>query len=273
MEIHFYIMDGAGNRFVILDGRSRVLTVDEAMVQMLSSPQHPVTSGCDQLIVLESPDAGSAADVGLQIFNADGGEVSACGNATRCIADLLMREQGKERLTIATKAGVLEAWKTADGIWVDMGLPRTDWQEIPLSKECDTSNILPDERGLKNGVAVSMGNPHAVFFVPSVDAIDLESEGAALEHHPLFPERANISIVEVQDAQTVKARVWERGVGETQACGTGACAIAVAAHQRGLTGREVQVHLPGGVLPIYWRKEDDHVLMSGPVTLHREGVL
>jgi diaminopimelate epimerase len=209
----------------------------------------------------------------MRIRNADGGEVAACGNATRCIADLVMRERGRDRVVIETEAGLLDA--TAAGperITVDMGPARLDWRDVPLARECDTLHVPLALSPLADPVACSMGNPHATFFVADADAVDLAALGPVLEHDPLFPERANIGVVQVLSPTRLRFRVWERGTGITIACGTGACAALVAAHRRGFTGRRAEIVADGGPLDIEWRG-DGHVLMTGPVATSFRGVL
>jgi diaminopimelate epimerase len=217
------------------------------------------------------------------IRNSDGGEVGACGNATRCVAARVLdeaRAEGRsgDKVVVETAAGLLPAWDVGtdgDGtrrIAVDMGEARTDWAEIPLSRALDTAHLPLENGPLSDPVGVSMGNPHAVFFVDDAEAIDLETHGPRLEHDPLFPERANISAAQVLDAATIRLRVWERGAGITQACGTGACATLVAAARRGLTGRRATLRLDGGDLEIHWQ-DDNRVLMTGPVAESFTGTL
>jgi diaminopimelate epimerase len=226
--------------------------------------------GCDQVILLEPP-RHPAAQVLMRIRNADGSEAGACGNATRCVADLLYRETREPRVRIETAAGLLEAEVLANGSFaVDMGPARTAWHEIPLSRAMDTDRVDLTSGPLTEPVCTSVGNPHATFFVDDVDAVDLAALGPALEHHPLFPERANIGVAEIRGPRTIRVRVWERGAGITRACGTGACAALVAAHRRGLTERRAAVELDGGTLDIAWRK-DGHVIMTGPATRSFEG--
>ena len=209
----------------------------------------------------------------MRIQNADGGEVEACGNATRCVADMLMAEGGLSRVVIETVAGLLPAERAGGGrIAVDMGLARLDWRDIPLAEPCDTLHLPIAHGALSDPVAVNMGNPHAVFLVPDAEAAPVAEAGPALEHHRLFPQRANIEFVQVLDRNSLRMRVWERGVGITQACGSGACAAAVAAIRRGLTGRKVQVILDGGALELEWRV-DGHVVMTGPVATSFTGEL
>jgi diaminopimelate epimerase len=209
----------------------------------------------------------------MRIRNADGGEVEACGNAARCIADLVMRETGRPTVTLETAAGLLEARAdTAAGVTVDMGPARTDWRDIPLAHALDTLHVPLKLGPLEDPVCTGMGNPHATFFVADVEAIDLAELGPKLEHDPLFPERANIGVVQMLGPDRLRLRVWERGAGITPACGTGACAALVAAHRRGLSGRAATIIADGGMLSIEWRA-DNHVLMSGAVAESFRGTL
>ncbi|HLJ65129.1 MAG TPA: diaminopimelate epimerase, partial [Stellaceae bacterium] len=243
---------------------------DEREVRAIADRHRGV--GCDQLILLEparSPDAA----LFMRIRNADGGEVEACGNATRCIADLVMRETGQTKVTIETGAGLLEGRAAgAHRVAVDMGEPKTSWREIPLARLCDTDHLPITLGPLSDAVATSMGNPHATFFVKDVESIDLATIGPVLEHHPLFPERANIGVVEILSSERLRFRVWERGAGITIACGTGACAALVAAHRRGFSGRRAEIIADGGPLDIEWR-EDGHVVMTGEVAVSFSGTL
>jgi diaminopimelate epimerase len=265
----FIKMHGLGNDFVVVDARTEPFVLDDASTRAVADRRTGI--GCDQLITLEPPTNG-AADVFMRIRNADGGEVEACGNATRCVASLIMAETGREHCTVETQAGLLHAVSiTAGGIAVDMGELRTAWQEIPLAREMDTLHLELACGPLSDPVAVNIGNPHAVFFVADAAAVDLETLGPQLEHDPLFPERANIGVAELMGPDCLRVRVWERGVGLTRACGTGACAAAAAAHRRGLTGRKAEVRLDGGPLALEWR-EDGHMVMSGPVATSFTGV-
>jgi diaminopimelate epimerase len=269
-ERAFIKMHGLGNDFVVIDARREPFRLDVASARAIADRRSGV--GCDQLIVMEPPSA-EAADVFMRIRNADGGEVEACGNATRCVAALVMAERGGERCTVETAAGLLAARSLGPArVAVDMGAARLGWREIPLAREMDTLHLDLSADGLADPVGVNIGNPHAVFFVADAEAVDLAGLGPRLEHDPLFPERANIGVAEVGGAGRLRLRVWERGVGLTRACGTGACAAAVAAHRRGLTGREVEVTLDGGPLALEWR-EDGHVVMTGPVSTAFRGVL
>ena len=280
MERAFTKMHGLGNDFVVVDARTVPFGLDDEAARRIADRRTGV--GCDQLIVLE-PARDARADVFMRIRNSDGGEVKACGNATRCVAARVLDEaraagRSGDCVVVETAAGLLPAWDAgtqADGtrrIAVDMGAARSRWDEIPLSREVDTTHLPLESGPLKNPVGVSMGNPHAVFFVDHVEAIDLETHGRRLEHDPLFPERANISAAQVLDAATIRLRVWERGAGITQACGTGACATLVAAARRGLTGRRATLRLDGGALEVEWR-DDNHVLMTGPVAESFTGTL
>jgi diaminopimelate epimerase len=265
----FIKMHGLGNDFVVVDARTEPFALDDAAARAVADRRAGV--GCDQLITMEPPTNG-AADVFMRIRNADGGEVEACGNATRCVASLIMEETGRERCTVETQAGLLHAVSIeAGGIAVDMGELRTAWREIPLAREMDTLHLELACGPLGDPVAVNIGNPHAVFFVEDAAAVDLAALGPQLEHDPLFPQRANIGVAELVGPDCLRVRVWERGVGLTRACGTGACAAAAAAHRRGLTGRQVEVRLDGGPLALEWR-EDGHMVMSGPVATSFTGV-
>lgn len=254
MTVPFIKMHGLGNDFVVLDGRAAALPpIDGALASGLAHRHTGI--GCDQLIVLEPS---TVADLRMRIFNADGTESPACGNATRAVGLL----EGRP-VTIETLAGVLHAQPAASGIAVDMGEPRLDWQAIPLAYAMDTLALPIGWEALENPVAVNMGNPHAVFFVADCAAVDLARLGPLIETDPLFPERVNVNVATVESRSAIRLRVWERGTGLTLACGTGACATAVAAMRRGLVAREVQVTLPGGVLTIAWG-QDNRVTMTGP---------
>lgn len=266
----FVKMHGLGNDFVILDARASALALTPAAVRAIADRRRGI--GCDQLIVIEAA-RGSTSDAWMTIYNPDGSESGACGNATRCVAWLLMGQTGSDRVVIETRAGLLDAESRGDKmVAVDMGPARLDWRELPLAEAVDTLHLGIAAGPLADPVGVSMGNPHAVFFVDDVTAIDLDAVGPGLEHHPLFPERTNVEIVQVLGPETLRMRVWERGAGITQACGTGACATLVAAARRGLTGRKAEVVLDGGSLFIEWLA-DDHVLMTGPVALAFSGTV
>ena len=268
-KIPFLKMHGLGNDFVVLDGRRAAIAIDAEAASALADRRAGI--GCDQVILLEPPHHPDA-QVLMRIRNPDGGEAEACGNATRCVADLLRRETGETRVRIETIAGLLEAEALPDGrVAVDMGPARTGWREIPLSRHMDTERVELTLGPLSAPVCTNVGNPHATFFVDDVDAVDLAALGPELERNRVFPQHANIGVAAVRDRKNIRLRVWERSAGITRACGSGACAALVAAHRRGLTAREAAVELDGGVLDIAWRK-DGRVVMTGPVALSFEGV-
>ncbi len=267
----FLKMHGLGNDFVVLDGRARALALGPEAARRIADRRTGV--GCDQLLILEPARNGGAAR--LTIRNADGGEVGACGNGARCVAALLLTETGAPAVTIETAAGPIRALARPDGrIEVDMGPALLGWREIPLAREIADTAHLPVSAGpLADPVGVGLGNPHAVFFLPDAEAVELERWGPELEHHPLFPERANVEVCTVLARDRIRMRVWERGVGVTRACGSGACAALVAAVRRGLAERTAELVLDGGSLEIEWRAADGHVLMTGPVATSFSGAL
>ena len=266
--LNFIKMHGLGNDFVVFDARHDRLELTEAQARSICDRRTGI--GCDQLIVME-PAHSEGADLFMRIRNADGGEVEACGNATRCVARLSMDETGNGHAVIETPAGLLEAQGTADGlIKVNMGPAQLNWQDIPLARDTDTLSLDMSEGPLSNPVAVGVGNPHAVFFVENAAAVDLERVGPKLEHHPLYPNRTNVEVTEIRGDGDLRVRVWERGAGITQACGTGACAALVAAARRGLCGRLANVELDGGVLAIEWL-EYNRILMTGPAAFSYTG--
>jgi diaminopimelate epimerase len=271
----FRKMNGLGNDFVVLDLRMRALDLGPSNIRAIADRKSGI--GCDQVIALQ-PSAD--ADAFMRIWNADGGEVGACGNAARCVAALLAAETDSPQVSIETESAILGAEVNDDGsVTIDMGTPRFKWNEIPLSEPFhDTKGIELqigpiDDPVLHTPSVVNVGNPHCIFFVEDVDAHDLARFGPTLEHHPLFPERANISLAQVTGPGSLRLRTWERGAGLTKACGTAACAAVVAAARRGLTDRSVLVSLSGGDLLIEWREDDDHILMTGPFALDYEGDL
>lgn len=254
MKRRFLKMHGLGNDFVIFDGRETPLGMDEARARALSDRRTGI--GCDQLIVLESSDS---ADLRMRIWNSDGGEVESCGNASRCVAALIGGD-----CTIETAGGLLSASANDDEATVDMGEPRFGWDDIPLAYPMDTDRMPVGWEALRDPAAVNVGNPHVIFFVEDVDAVPLDRLGPQIERDPLFPERVNVNVASV-DEGTIRLRVWERGAGLTQACGTGACATAVAAIRRKLAASPVDVRLPGGALTIHW-SPGGTIRMSGPAT-------
>jgi diaminopimelate epimerase len=259
MRRRFLKMHGLGNDFVIFDAREAPLEMDVDRVRTLADRRTGV--GCDQLIVLEPSDA---ADVRMRIWNADGGEVEACGNASRCVASLLGGES-----VIETAGGMLRASAQDGGASVSMERPRFGWDEIPLAYPMDTERMPVGWEELREPAAVNVGNPHVVFFVEDARAVPLERLGPVIESDPLFSERVNVNVASIEEG-IVRLRVWERGAGLTQACGTGACATAVAAIRRRLAQSPVVVRLPGGVLTVDWAPGKE-IVMSGAVALVFEG--
>lgn len=272
----FRKMNGLGNDFVVLDQRAHPLALTDDLARAIADREKGV--GCDQLITIEPARSGGDAFMGIR--NNDGGTVEACGNAARCIGQILLDETGKDRVTIETLGGDTVAMRGPDGtITVDMGEPHLRWDEIPLSEEFQDTRAIELEVGplgdpiMHSPAVVNVGNPHAIFFVSDVDAIDLGRIGPMLEHHPLFPDRVNISIAQVLSPTHIRIRTWERGAGLTRACGTAACASAVAAIRRRKTERSMTVSLPGGDLTLEWREADNHIYMTGPATLDYESEL
>jgi diaminopimelate epimerase len=270
----FRKMNGLGNDFVVLDARTGALQLTPEGVRRISDRAHGI--GCDQVIVLEPS---SKADVFMRIFNADGSQVGACGNAARCVAWLVAEETGRRDVTVETSAGLLQAEvENAGRVTIDMGTPRFAWDEIPLAEPFDDTTGIELQIGpidapvLHSPSVVNVGNPHAIFWVDDVDAHDLARFGPLLENHPIFPERANISLAQITSSDGLKLRTWERGAGLTRACGTAACAAVAAAARKKLTGRQVTVDLPGGPLQIDWTA-DGHILMCGPTEIEFEGTL
>ncbi|CAO1652773.1 diaminopimelate epimerase [Parasphingorhabdus sp. NYA22] len=245
-------MHGLGNDFVIIDAREEEMELSSAKATAIADRRSGI--GCDQLIILRPSDK---ADVRMQIYNADGSEVEACGNASRCVAKLIGDET-----RIETAGGIIIGSATEDGAIVDMGKPRFEWQSIPLAYAMDTLNMPLGWEDLQNPAAVNVGNPHVIFFVDDSDIVELDRLGPMIEVDPLFPDKVNVNVAHIEDG-TIHLRVWERGVGLTRACGTGACATAVAAIRRGLVSSPVQVDLPGGSLVISW-KDGENIQMQGP---------
>lgn len=253
--IGFMKMHGAGNDFVVIDSRGRDAVVTPGLAKALGDRNRGV--GFDQLA--EIRDA-SGADFELDFWNSDGSRAGACGNATRCVSDYVMRGLGLDAVSLVTQRGGLQAVRLPDGrVSVNMGAPQLDWADVPLARAVDTLHLPLSG----DPAAVGMGNPHCVFFVPDAEAVDLPAVGSVWEHDPLFPQRTNVEFANLIGPDHLRMRVWERGAGITLACGSGACATAVAANLRGLTGRKVTLDLDGGVLEIDWR--NDGVWMTGPV--------
>ncbi|RMC33302.1 diaminopimelate epimerase [Paracoccus alkanivorans] len=259
----FMKMHGLGNDFVVIDLRSGGVPPAEGLVARIADRNRGI--GFDQLATIELDDR---ADVRLRFWNSDGSLSSACGNATRCIARHIMDETRRDRLSLRTDHGVLQAEDAGGGLTrVNMGQPVLDWREIPLAQEVDIDHLpIPGDPA-----ATGMGNPHMTFFVEDAAAIDLNGFGSEHEYHPLYPQRTNVEIVQVISNSEILLRIWERGTGPTLASGSCSCAAAVAAARRGLTGRRVKVNVPGGVLHIDWR--EDGVWMEGPTAYVFSGVL
>lgn len=261
MATPFVKMHGLGNDFVVFDARALTLpAMGDGLAARLADRHTGI--GCDQLIVIEPPQAGG--DARMLIFNSDGGEVESCGNASRCVAQLLGRAR------VETAGGMIEVAPEGDGATVDMGRPHFDWDAIPLAYAMDTRTMPVGWDGLDAPSAVNVGNPHIIFFVDDLDAVPIAALGPQIEHDALFPERVNVNVAQLIGPDHLRLRVWERGAGLTRACGTGACATAIAAMRRGLTGRKVRVALPGGTLDIEWRA-DDHIAMTGPAATSFRG--
>jgi len=270
----FVKMNGIGNEIVVVDlrpGGGRIAP-EEAR-----AAAQPAGAPYDQLMALYPPRT-PGTEAFIRIYNNDGSEAGACGNGMRCVADIVAKETGKAALTFETMSGLLNCWKGADGLFtVDMGKPKFAWNEIPLAEEFRDTRAIElqigpiDKPVLHSPSAVNMGNPHAIFWVDDVNAYDLAKLGSLLEHHPIFPERANITLAHIVSREHIVIRTWERGAGLTKACGSAACAAAVAAARLKRTERKVRVTLPGGELTIEWRASDDHVLMTGPVEFEFAG--
>jgi diaminopimelate epimerase len=270
----FAKMHGLGNDFVILDWRDdRSRKVPEAAARRLADRRLGI--GCDQILVLRDCDT---ADLRMDILNQDGSPSGACGNGTRCVADMMMNELQQDRIQIETDGGMLAAWRAADGdIAVDMGPVKTDWQDVPLASAADTLHVPLDIAGVDaaglDAVCHSLGNPHAVVFVEDAERVDIERIGPLVETAPLFPDRVNLSVVSRRDDGSFRMRVWERGVGITMACGSGACASGVAVARRGLGQDENRIVMDGGAVTINWNRDTSHVVMTGPVSYVATGQL
>lgn len=265
----FWKMNGAGNAIAIFDARGRAFAPDAAKLRQIASEM-----SADQIMTIERSVSHDAA---VRIWNADGSKAEACGNGSRCIAHLLMQESGADKASIQTDADILKATRGPGGlVTVDMGSPLLGWTDIPLSEKMDVRGVDVkigpiDDPILARPAVVSMGNPHAVFFVEDVDDYDIPAIGPLVEGHPVFPEGVNVGFAQIIDQETIRLRVWERGAGLTKACGSGACAALVCAARVKKTERKAELILDGGKLTIEWRESDDHVLMTGPVKLEYEG--
>jgi diaminopimelate epimerase len=273
--IPFVKMNGAGNDFVVVNALARPFAPTADQVRAIAD--RATGQGCDQIIAIEPAEG---ADAFMRVWNADGGGVETCGNALRCVGWMLMQSTGRDRVVIDTVAGPTVATQAPDGqVTVDMGAPRLTWDQVPLAEEMDTRGIELqigpiDDPVLHTPGAVSMGNPHVVFFMDHApnDGF-VRGSGSLIEHHPLFPEGVNVGFAHVEARDRIRLRVWERGAGLTKACGTGACAALVASARRNLVDRSATVVVDGGELSIRWDEATDHVFMTGPVAVERTGVL
>ncbi len=278
MSRPFLKMNGLGNDFVVVEAHtdSPHGPFEPGIEAARAIADRETGIGCDQIIAISQSPQTQAF---VRFWNADGIEVGACGNGTRCVAWLLMEASGRDEATFETRAGRLSGRRAGDKVvTVDMGVPGLDWTEIPLAEEMDTKGVELqvgpiDDPVLHTPGCVSVGNPHVVFFVPDIDKAPVREVGPLIEHHPLFPEGVNVGFAQIKARDHIVLRVWERGAGLTKACGTGACAALVAAARRGLTGRKAVIEFEGGELTIEWRESDDHVLMTGPVAVDFAGVL
>lgn len=267
----FWKMNGAGNAFAVFDARANAFDPDKPTLRAIAEK-----TGADQILAIERD---ATRDAFMRIWNADGEEVAACGNGTRAVAHLLLEETGKEEVVIRTEADMLKGSRADGGlVTVDMGSPLMGWEDIPLSEKMDVRGVDVkigpiDDPHLARPAVVSMGNPHAVFFVDDVNKYDIPAIGPLVEWHPTFPEGVNVGFAQVIDKQTIRLRVWERGAGLTKACGTGACAALVCAARAGKTERRAKMILDGGELDIHWSAENDRVLMTGPVELEYSGAI
>ena len=272
-ELPFFKMNGLGNDFIVLDGRENQFMPDGDQMRHLADRHKGM--GCDQIMIMRPSD--QVGTIRLDMFNADGSPAGACGNGTRCVARLVMDQESSDKIGIETVAGHLKSWRAdarSDVISVDMGPVSLDWQDIPTNRAVDTLAVDLGFPELGVATLVSVGNPHAVFFVENVETVNLHHWGPLAEQHTLFSDRANIEFIQILDRQTIRMRVWERGAGMTLACGSGACAAAVASACRGLTDNEVTLHLDGGAVQIMWRRDTDgHVVMTGPTTYVAEGII
>ena len=270
----FVKMNGIGNEIVVVDLRSGAPAITPAEARAAALPQ---AAPYDQLMALY-PARTPGTDAFVRIYNSDGSEAGACGNGMRCVASIVAGVSGRDTLAFETQAGLINCWKSGNGQFtVDMGRPRFAWNEIPLAEEFRDTRAIELQVGpidkpiLHSPSVVNMGNPHAIFWVGDVNAYDLGRFGPLLENHPIFPERANITLAQIVDREHINMRTWERGAGLTKACGSAACATAIAAARLKRTERKVTMTLPGGELQIEWRASDDHVLMTGPVEFEFEG--
>ena len=260
-----YKMDGLGNDFVIFDKRKKSLTLTRNQIIKISSRKNV---GCDQVIFI---DQDKSSDAFLTFYNSDGGEISACGNGSRCLAYLLMKEDNKEKISLRTKAGILHAeLNNKNLVRINMGQPNFKWEKIPLSKEMDNKNLrikisTTDGNEIEGGFSLNVGNPHVIFFVENLTKFNLEEIGPKIENHSYFPEKCNVTLASIKNKKHVKVQVWERGAGLTKACGTAACATAVSGAILKLNERSVDIEFSEGLLNIDWKK-DNNIYMTGKVS-------
>lgn len=275
MSRPFLKMNGLGNDFVVVEARSQPFAPSAAEVRAIADRERGI--GCDQLIVLEP--ATTEADIRVRFWNADGEEITACGNGSRCVAWLVMEATGRDAAVLEVGDRLLRTQRAGEGlVSVDMGEPGLDWTDIPLDEPMDTRGIELqvgpiDAPLLHTPGCVSMGNPHVVFFVEDADIAPVREVGPMIEHHRLFPQGVNVGFAQIKARDRIRLRVWERGAGLTKACGTGACAALVASVRRGLTDRTARLELDGGDLTIEWRASDNHVIMTGAASLDYSGTL
>ncbi len=265
-ELRFSKMHGLGNDFVIIDLRRHFITLNSQLIAALADRHTGI--GCDQLVTLQTA-TNDQADILVRFYNQDGSQSGACGNATRCVADMIMTEKDVTEVVLQTQSGLITCHRVGKMIEADMGVANFKWQQIPLAKEKDVRHI--SLAGLQDGTALSMGNPHVVFFVSNLTDYDLAVVGPVIEHDALFPERANVGLAQIIKPNVIKLLVWERGAGITQACGSGACAAAMAAFDKGLVARDVTIELPGGTLTIRIDQQN-HLWMTGPVSYVYQGM-
>lgn len=265
-ELRFSKMHGLGNDFVIIDLRRHFITLSPQVIERLADRHTGI--GCDQLVTLQTATEDNA-DILVRFYNQDGSQSGACGNATRCVADMMMTEKDITEVVLQTQSGLITCHRVGQMIEADMGVANFEWQQIPLAKEKDVRHICL--AGLRDGTALSMGNPHVVFFVPNLTDYDLAVVGPVIEHDALFPERVNVGLAQIIKPNVIKLLVWERGAGITQACGSGACAAAMAAFDKGLVARNVTIELPGGTLTIRIDQQN-HLWMTGPVSYVYQGM-
>ena len=264
-NLEAYKMDGLGNDFIIFDNREKSISLNKEQIIKISDRNH---IGCDQVIFI---DKDTNSDAFLKFYNSDGGEISACGNGSRCVAYLLMKENNVNKISLRTKVGILEATLDEKNLVnIKMGQPNFEWDKIPLSKKMNYKNLeikISDINGkeIKSGFSLSLGNPHIIFFVEDLNKFDLKIIGPKIENHNYFPQKCNVTLANIKNKNLIKVKVWERGAGLTKACGTAACATAVAASVLKLNDRSVDIEFEEGLININW-KPDNNIYMRGKVS-------